>query len=266
MWAVHNFMMWLAWVFLSGAIIFTSRYGKQYWRNSVFIHAVIGVGIFAITTVGGIMAWVRLGGMAFNKWTSLLENVSVYLAWGLCLCGMVAYYFRRYGKYDWNTKLVLKLLDVHRWFGRVFVIGLQGLIMFAIIDNFGFSANWIFVSGAQFLGFVAVFAVFEFRHQRILSQEVPYVKPASIMTLHEFEERLRGGAKLMILDDLVLDVSEFARYHPGGRFVIEHTVGTDIAKFFYGGYCLEDNLGPKPAFGWRHTNYARMIANDLAIA
>ena len=43
-------------------------------------------------------------------------------------------------------------------------------------------------------------------------------------------------------------------------------LGTDIAKFFYGGYCLEDNLGPKPAFGWRHSNYARMIANDLAIA
>ena len=70
----------------------------------------------------------------------------------------------------------------------------------------------------------------------------------------------------MILDDLVLDVKEFSKYHPGGRFVIEHTIGTDIAKFFYGGYCLEDNLGPKPAFGWRHSNYARMIANDIAIA
>ena len=82
---------------------------------------------------------------------------------------MVAYYFRRYGKYDWNTKLVLKLLDVHRWFGRVFVIGLQGLIVFAIIDNFGFNANWELVAGAQFLGLVVVFAVLEFRHQRILS-------------------------------------------------------------------------------------------------
>ena len=36
----------------------------------------------------------------------------------------------------------------------------------------------------------------------------------------------------MILDDLVLDVGEFYKVHPGGKFVIEHTVGTDIAKFF----------------------------------
>lgn len=70
----------------------------------------------------------------------------------------------------------------------------------------------------------------------------------------------------MILDDLILDVSEFYRVHPGGKFVIEHCVGTDIAKFFYGGYSLEDNMLPKPAAGFRHSNYARMIANDLAIA
>jgi len=122
------------------------------------------------------------------------------------------------------------------------------------------------VAVAQFVGLVAVFAIFEIRHQYVLSQEVPFVKPVLIITLQEFEERLRKGEKLMILDDLVLDVSEFEKYHPGGRFVINHTVGTDIAKFFYGGYCLEDNLGPKPAFGWRHSNYARYIANDIAIA
>ena len=69
----------------------------------------------------------------------------------------------------------------------------------------------------------------------------------------------------MILDDLVLDVNEFYIVHPGGKFVIEHCVGTDIAKFFYGGYSLEDNMLPTPAFGFRHSNYARVIANDLAI-
>lgn len=86
------------------------------------------------------------------------------------------------------------------------------------------------------------------------------------MNVEEFERRLHAGEMLMILDDLVLDVSEFYKVHPGGKFVIEHTVGTDIAKFFYGGYSLEDNMNPTPAFGFRHSNYARMIANDIAIA
>ena len=86
------------------------------------------------------------------------------------------------------------------------------------------------------------------------------------MNVEEFERRLHHGEKLVILDDLVLDVSEFYKRHPGGKFVIEHCVGTDIAKFFYGGYSLENNMVPAPAFGFKHTNYARMIANDIAIA
>lgn len=110
------------------------------------------------------MAWVRLGGMNYRDWPSLLENVAEFLAWALCICGMVAYYFRRYGKYEWNTKLVLTLLSAHRWFGRVYCIGLQGLIMFAIMDNFGFRTTWIWVSVAQFLALVAVFAFLEIRH------------------------------------------------------------------------------------------------------
>ncbi len=105
----------------------------------------------------------------------------------------------------------------------------------------------------------------EWRHQKILSEEVPYVLPALVINLEEFERRLHHGEKLVILDDLVLDVSEFYKVHPGGKFVIEHTVGTDIAKFFYGGYSLEDNMMATPAFGFRHSNYARMIANDIAI-
>ena len=138
--------------------------------------------------------------------------------------------------------------------------------MFAIIDNFGFTRAWILVSVFQFLGLALVIGVLEARHQRIMSQEEPYKVPALVMNGEELERRLHNGEMLMILDDLVLDVSQFYKVHPGGKFVIEHTVGTDIAKFFYGGYSLEDNMKPTPAFGFRHSNYARMIANDLAIA
>jgi len=40
--------------------------------------------------------------------------------------------------------------------------------MFAIMDNFGFRTTWIWVSVAQFLALVAVFAFLEIRHQMIL--------------------------------------------------------------------------------------------------
>ena len=41
------------------------------------------------------------------------------------------------------------------------------------------------------------------------------------MTEKEFEERIKNGEKLCILDDLVLDVSKYvASEHPGGAFLI----------------------------------------------
>ena len=46
----------------------------------------------------------------------------------------------------------------------------------------------------------------------------------------------------MILDDLVLDIENYMDNHPGGRFLLEHNIGRDISKFFYGGYALDGNL------------------------
>ena len=70
----------------------------------------------------------------------------------------------------------------------------------------------------------------------------------------------------MILDELVLDVDKFIDHHPGGRFVLTHNIGRDISKFFHGGYSLEDNMNGPPARGYKHSTYARMIVNELAVA
>ena len=140
--------MWLCWVVLMASIVSSSRYFRHYWRNSHFIHACIGVSVFVIMTLAVIAAWIRLGGMHFDKWSSILENVSTFLVWVLCVAGMAAYYYRRYGTYPWGTTSVLNLINFHKWFGRVFCIGVQGLIIFAIIDNFGFNATWIGIAAA----------------------------------------------------------------------------------------------------------------------
>jgi cytochrome b involved in lipid metabolism len=40
----------------------------------------------------------------------------------------------------------------------------------------------------------------------------------------------------------VLDVTKFLNEHPGGKFVLEHNIGRDISKYFYGGYSMDGNL------------------------
>ena len=82
---------------------------------------------------------------------------------------------------------------------------------------------------------------------------------------HEFDERVKEGEKLAILDGFVLNIGEFMDHHPGGKFMLSHNIGRDVSKFFYGGYSMEGNLNGKPQSGHIHTNYARMIVNDLII-
>lgn len=87
------------------------------------------------------------------------------------------------------------------------------------------------------------------------------------MTLEQFNDAISRGEKYVILDDLVVNVAGFIAHHPGGKFVIEHNVGLDISKFFYGGYVLEGNINVRnPPSGYLHSNYARQVVNKLAVA
>ena len=89
-----------------------------------------------------------------------------------------------------------------------------------------------------------------------------FLTPGNNISLEEFGIRVKKGEKLVILDDLVLDVGKYRFAHPGGKFVIEHNIGEDISKFFYGGYSLEIGSGHKP---YTHSNVARNVVNSLII-
>ncbi len=70
----------------------------------------------------------------------------------------------------------------------------------------------------------------------------------------------------MILDELVLDLTEYMENHPGGKFLLEHNKGRDVSKFFYGGYALDGNLTVNGAVPHVHSNIARAIIESLTVA
>ena len=79
--------------------------------------------------------------------------------------------------------------------------------------------------------------------------------------------RVQKGESLVILDDLVLDVSKYASEHPGGTFLLTNNIGRDISKFFYGGYAMDGNSNdPKQGSNRKvHGVIPSMIVNDLAV-
>ena len=103
-------------------------------------------------------------------------------------------------------------------------------------------------------------------YQLTLRKQTPFNINEISITKAEFDERVSEGEQLVILDGFVLNVTEFIGLHPGGRYMLKHNIGRDISKFFYGGYSMEGNLGGgAPKAGHVHSNYARMIVNDLII-
>lgn len=87
-------------------------------------------------------------------------------------------------------------------------------------------------------------------------------KDMPVISADNFDERVTKGEKLVILDDMVLDVTSFEYNHPGGTFLIKQNIGRDISKFFYGGYVLSNYKGAKP---YNHSNFARLQVNSMII-
>jgi cytochrome b involved in lipid metabolism len=84
------------------------------------------------------------------------------------------------------------------------------------------------------------------------------------ITLEEFNTRVfEKGEELVLLDDMVLDISKYMFNHPGGKFLLAHCIGRDIGKFFYGGYILENYKFSKPL---NHSFIAKNIAKNLLVA
>jgi len=95
-----------------------------------------------------------------------------------------------------------------------------------------------------------------------------YVVPGgAVMTVEEFNERVSmNKEKLMVLDDLVLDVKDYMDEHPGGRFLIEYLIGRDISKFYYGGYALDNNGVKGQSKRHVHSNISHLQVQSMIIA
>jgi hypothetical protein len=95
--------------------------------------------------------------------------------------------------------------------------------------------NWI-----SMIWFIVVMEII---YRKLKSLDSDFITPELKEVIDEktLEKRIILGQKLVILDDMVLDISDFAYHHPGGAFLLEYNIGRDISKFFYGSYALDGN-------------------------
>jgi cytochrome b involved in lipid metabolism len=187
----------------------------------------------------------------------------------LVTLGLITLITRKCCKIDWQTHSLLSLGRVHRYMAYATLILAQVSITVGIVWYYQRlkQLHWGIIYAAINLGAFTTPIVFcEILRIRTLQQCDSFNIMQTSIDQQEFEEMIEEGRKLVILDELVIDVESFISRHPGGRFALQHNIGRDISKYFHGGYSLEGNLGPNPVQGHKHSNYARKIVNQLAIA
>src|ERR1044072_776464 len=55
-----------------------------------------------------------------------------------------------------------------------------------------------------------------------------------VISLNEFNKRVISGVKLVLVENMVFDISKWIEYHPGGAKILQRVVGTEITHDFFG--------------------------------
>lgn len=261
---VHGFLMWGAWGVLGLVQLVTNRYlkGGNGWRYGMWAHRISGTLTLLITLVMAFLA-LKEGGWEVGNLHSVLGVIILSLVLLIVLGGVLNRSLMQ--RLRWRTKDVLRVKMVHRYFGYFMLILSEAAIVTGSLKYANKQGDNVNIPGLVhvFVFFIIILLV-EGIFQKYRRGETPFVEPTSeeVISTEEFDKRVVGGEQLVILDDLILDVSHFMAEHPGGRFLIENSIGRDVSKYFYGGYVMENGVGLTPH---RHSNVARSIVNKIVV-
>jgi hypothetical protein len=142
----------------------------------------------------------------------------------------------------WNTSIMILTKWLHLVSGYVFILVANvttyyGIKLYQETYNPDESATYF---GALNLALcLTIWFAAETVYQYFIRRQIPREKNEKFLrTLEDFYEGLAQGQKLVILDDMILDIGKYQFLHPGGMFTLSYNVGRDISKFYYGGYQL----------------------------
>lgn len=277
MYFAHGWVYFIIWNIFGIMQIATARYMRDKWTTNMVLHTAFGSLISFASIFWGFWAINQKKGFDPNTYQPIgtcgnftgtrcyLHSYSAMtvplISVPLVVTGFIAY-FRRWQAGS-NATLLMYLRDVHKYLSWLFIlVAIYGTA--SGINSYNTNrAQWYHLWIVSPVTFVVPMVILEVRHQLYMRKHVQFAAPLTVITEEEFYAITRRGKRhLLLLDDLVLDATDYAPYHPGGKFIIERTRGTDISKFFYGGYNLEPLTNGK---NYNHTNYARVACETLII-
>ena len=251
----HGWWMWSAWFIVGFCMLATKRYAKKTWTLSHYLHAILGYFILAVTLIfAAKMTTFSPFETVHNAMGSLTVIITIL---GSLSGSATAAIMRAYnGDKEWSEKeRVQRVATIHRYFGYTMLFIGNATIMSGVGHYFGDKLKGDerkvlgFFSFSVFIILVIIFeSVYRIRNNYSM-RWVPTPttgKSSQKFTPEQIDAEVRAGRKLVIFDNLVLDLNGYERIHPGGKFRLMHNLGRDISKFFLGGYQLINVDKKKP--------------------
>ena len=136
----HGIFMWFSWAVIGLSQIFTNRYLRHKWRWSKITHSILGFFSAALIITAGLIA-LKMSGwtVSFNgSLHSILGFFTFILGLLLIIGGMTANIVRLKVNMAWNTKRVLLFGKIHKWFGRLLILGSQFVICTGFYNFYSF--------------------------------------------------------------------------------------------------------------------------------
>ncbi|CDW77349.1 cytochrome b5-like heme steroid binding domain containing protein [Stylonychia lemnae] len=254
---IAGWLQFMAWTVLGLVQVASYRYLRRYWWLNNWLHAVCGTIICLETLIigfvgmidGFFITWHVILGFAIMGYVFLVSIFGFYVLW-------------YQNTVQWQSAKVARLKKIKRISGYILIV-LSQLAMISGVFEYNHQSPSALRSLLGILDIIVFFGIWgamEFYFRRHREDYVPFIDKKIEMSSEEFYDRIKRGEKLVLLNDMVLNVSKYQFNHPGGKFVIAQNVGRDITKFFYGAYQMENYGNQKPYF---HSNVARAIVNEL---
>eukprot|EP00347_Sterkiella_histriomuscorum_P018766 403344262 len=259
-WLLHGWLMWVCWGLMGFLMVWSNRYFKQHWRLNMIIHSICGTGLFIINLIFG------LGAITYLDWKikvsihGILGSLLAILLPFAAIEGIISRMLLK--RLRWKTNILLIIQDVHKYLSYFTVFISQLAIIGGTLTYNQWDVEGTLLAFIHCGFFYTVLITYELTFRFVHRKNTKFISHPNKMTVQEFEDRIKKGEQLVLMNHLVLDISRYKFSHPAGAFVIDKNVGRDISKFFDGGYTLENKAGVKPC---NHSFQARMIVNSLAI-
>jgi stearoyl-CoA desaturase (delta-9 desaturase) len=215
------------------------------WQHKYYPYISIGAGIVFPTLFAGLVWGDYLGGYFY---AAILKLVIVHHA-TFCVNSLAHWYGEKsfsdhHTAFDSVVTAVLTLGEGYHNYHHEFPADYRNGIRYFHYDP----TKW-------FIGFLSLFGLtYDLKQipedeikkariqmaQRAVDHEAATFKfgkefnKLPVMSFKEFKEKTAQGKSLVILDDIVHDVSSFVHEHPGGRQTLLNWVGTDVTRMFNG--------------------------------